>query len=273
MTNDLRCPDPAALAGYLYDECEPAEREAMAVHLAACATCAHEIASLRATREDLAGWTPPPAALGFRITSDAAAEAAPAAVPAPETRVTSWSRWSHVPAWAQAAAAVLLFACGATVAALMNLEIRYDQAGVTVRTGWQQAAAPARPASVPAVNVADVSGLETRIREEIRRVRSEDEGGKGVVGAPPDPNPAVRTTAAADDLIRQMRQMIAASEDRQQRELAFRVSQVLRDVDSQRRADIARIERTVVPMEGVTTEEIQQQRRMLNYLMTVSQTK
>jgi hypothetical protein len=67
--------------------------------------------------------------------------------------------------------------------------------------------------------------------------------------------------------------MLAASEDRQQRELALRVTQVLRDVDSQHQADMARIERTVSPVAGVTNEEIQEQRQMLNYLMRVSQTK
>jgi hypothetical protein len=36
---------------------------------------------------------------------------------------------------------------------------------------------------------------------------------------------------------------------------------------------MARIERTVSPVAGVTNEEIQEQRQMLNYLMRVSQTK
>ena len=78
--------------------------------------------------------------------------------------------------------------------------------------------------------------------------------------------------AAGEDLIHRVEQMVAASETRQQQQLALRVSQVLHDVDSQHQADIARIERTVSPVAGLTAQEIQEQRQMLNYLMRVSQT-
>src|SRR5689334_18705858 len=135
MTKDLRCGDPAALAGYLYGECDADERDAMAAHLAACPSCAEEIATLQATREQLAEWTPPAARLGFRIAAEDAggdsaaagsrgswprAAGASTAGPAPldEDRGAGrrgdspapWWRWSPLPAWAQAAAAVLLFA-------------------------------------------------------------------------------------------------------------------------------------------------------------------
>jgi anti-sigma factor RsiW len=278
MSYEHLCGDPAALAGYVYDECEAEEREAMSRHLTACRACAEEVAALRATREQLAAWTPPQAALGFRIV---AAEATPAPVGVEAPRVAPFAaaksaprwNWAAVPAWAQTAAAVLLFACGAAVAALMNLEIRYDAAGVSVRTGWQQpaaeSAAPAAPAT--AVAISD-EVIARRVRNEIRRVQAE-EGGKGPVGAGVREADAASAPASAEAMMRRMRSLIAESEQRQQRELALRLAQAVRDVDLQRRADLARIESTVVPMEGVTREEIQQQRRILNYLMNVSQTR
>ena len=65
--------------------------------------------------------------------------------------------------------------------------------------------------------------------------------------------------------------MIEDSEQRQQRELALRTAEVVRDFDAQRRDDLARIERTMGQMDGTTGVEVAQQRQMLNYLMRVSQ--
>src|SRR5262249_2372039 len=102
-------------------------------------------------------------------------------------------------------------------------------------------------------------------------MRARADTDKGAAAAAPQPTPVVATTNS--DIMRQMRQLVADSEARQQKELALRVSQVVRDLDSTHRADLARIERTVSPMEGVRTEELRQQRQMLNYLMRVSQQK
>ena len=266
MSKDMRCGDPAALAGYLYDECDPAEREAIEQHLATCDACEEEVASLRATRVQMAEWIPPDARLGFRVVPDSEVGAAE-----PEPVAGRWWQWSPAPAWSQAMAAVLLFACGVTVAALMNLEIHYDQAGFTVRTGWQQAAASAATAPTEAQNVTHVStrdlqALETRIHDEIVRIQASDPGASGTTV------PTVANGSPSNELLRRVRALVAESEQKQQRELALRLAQVVRDVDFQRRVDIARLERTVSPMEGVTTQEIQQQRQMLNYLLRVSQT-
>lgn len=284
MSNDMRCGDPAALAGYLYDEIDPAERNAVERHLMTCEVCASEIEGLRGTRTQLASWTPPETRLGFRVVADGAVPD-DAAEKVPAVR-RGWWQWSAVPAWAQAAAAVMLFAGGALVAALMNMEVRYDQAGgVTIRTGWQQASAPAAPAaSAPGtqtVSARDLAALESRIRAEFTQARSAEESGKGVIGTPSQEPGAGTVTALASldkrapggDVMQRVRQLVSESEQRQQRELQLRIGQVVRDLDSTHRADLARIERTVSPMEGVTTEELRQQRQMLNYLMRVSQQK
>ncbi|MGE0394308.1 MAG: anti-sigma factor [Vicinamibacterales bacterium] len=250
---DPICGDGAALAGYLYDECEAGDRAAVSAHLAVCDRCTAELASLRSTRDTLAVWAPPEGVVGVRIEP----EVTPAVVTGgrPGGRISSWL----APAWTQAAAAVLLFALGAGVAAVLNLDVRYDAAGVSVRTGWSE-----RPAA-PVAGV-DTAALDERIRTIVRQVQGPAAPAGAVAGSAPG-------AATTDAVLRKVEQMLAASEERQQRELALRVSQVLHDVDSQHQADMARIERTVSPVAGLTAEEIQEQRQMLNYLMRVSQTK
>ncbi len=276
MSDNLRCGDPAALAGFIYDECTDGERARMLAHLADCAVCTAEVAAIQRTRTVLTEWQPPSVELGFEVT---AADLAPPVVAfsprsARPTAPPRWWHWASMPVWGQAAAAVALFAVGAMTAAVMNIEVRRDQAGITVRTGWFQSAPPAGQAPVT-----EDAALQEKIREEVRRVHAEADGGRAVASAAAAPvtEPVVAQTATgpstSGDTLRQVRALLAESEQRQQRELALRVSQMVRDVDSQRRADIAKIERTVSPMEGVTTEELQQQRRMLNYLISVSQTK
>jgi hypothetical protein len=167
---------------------------------------------------------------------------------------------------------VFLFACGAIAAAVMNLDVRYDASGVSVRTGWGARAMVPAATAAPAVNGA---ALDERIRaaESPARVdegpRSSGAKPAGVVAS----SGAPVAQASVEGLLRRVEQLLAESEIRQQRELALRVSQVLRDVDSQHRADVERIERTVSPVAGLTAEEIQEQRQMLNYLMRVSRTK
>jgi len=68
-----------------------------------------------------------------------------------------------------------------------------------------------------------------------------------------------------------VRELIEASETRQQREMALRIAQVVRDMDSQRRADLARVADGIGVLEGRTGAAVAQQREMMNYLMRVSQ--
>ncbi len=112
--NDMNpCGNHEALVAYLYDECEPAERESIAAHVALCASCAEEIQSLRDTRAHLGAWSPPSVALGFQITRTEA-DAAAAACSRPleseaggVSRCPRGRRWprpplSLPPAWASA---------------------------------------------------------------------------------------------------------------------------------------------------------------------------
>ena len=70
MTESFRCGDEPGLIAFLYDECSPQEREAVAAHVAGCPRCAVALGGLAGAREQLAVWAPPEAPLGFRITRD-----------------------------------------------------------------------------------------------------------------------------------------------------------------------------------------------------------
>jgi hypothetical protein len=238
MTMDFRCGDPAALAGYLYDECSGAERATIEAHLANCPRCGAELAALGATRTALASWRPPDVELGFRITSDRETR--------PGATVLHPKQWWQrpLPAWAQAAAAVLIFAAGAMMG---------------VRTGQTPDASPvpttATAAAPGTVSAADLAALERRLRTEMTAMRTTS-----------TPQTAQATTSDPA-LVRRVNELVAESERRQQRELAFRLAQVMRDIDSQRAMDLTRIERTFGQMEGVTRPELAEQRQMINYLI------
>jgi len=238
MSETFTCGDHGALVSYLYDECAPNERRAISAHLAICRACATELTSLGATREQLAMWTPPEAQLGFKIVPDA-----------PASSVLRPSRWwqKPMPAWAQVAAAALIFATGVTLGALGGI-------GGPERSAPLQADASAAASTV---TKADLAALEQRLRSEMSQVR---------------PAAAAVATAPGDArILERVRAMIQDSEQRQQRELALRATEMVRDFDAQRNDDLTRIERTIGQMDGTTGVEVAQQRQMLNYLMRVSQ--
>jgi len=250
MTKIPMCEDKGSLVAYLYGDVTDDERAAVERHLAACAACRDEVEGLRALRGCLAEWTPPEEILGFRVVRGGAA-------PTPRP-------WWRVPAWGLAAAAVLTLAVSAAIA---HVEIRYDRDGLVVRTGWDgtEAAAPAAasasvmpvasPASAPWAP--DLAKLETRLRADL------------VVTPPPEVPASSPSPDAA--LLRQVRALIEASEARQQRELALRLADLLRDVGEQRRADWVRIQAGFGRLEDLTGAGVAQQREMLNYVMRTSQ--
>lgn len=244
MSQTFTCGDHGALMSYLYDECEPNERRVISAHVAVCSACAEELTSLDATRERLAMWSPPDAQLGFRVVSEAQ--------PAHVLRPPRWWR-QPMPAWAQAAAAASIFAIGLTLGALRSTAVP----GAAIAS--QRAGSSPTPAAVAtqAVTQRDLAALEQRLRAEMSPVRTTS---------------GPTATGAGDaQILERVRAMIQDSEQRQQRELALRTAEVVRDFDAQRRVDLTRIERTLGQMDGTTGVEVEQQRQMLNYLMRVSQ--
>lgn len=244
MTTRFECDQKEWVVAYLYDEVAPGERQAIEAHLDRCAACRREVGELRGVRQHLSAWAPPEPELGFRIVRDE-----PARVLRP---------WWRTPVWGLglAAAATILMAAGAAVA---NLELRYDTQGLTVKTGW----GPRSDAVAAAVSRADLQALETRLRTDLAA---------GPASAAPAPA-ASQPVAAVDEaaILRRVSALIGQSEDRQQRELALRLTQVVRDVDQQRRTDWMRISQGFGRLEDLTGAGAMQQREMMNYLMRVSQ--
>jgi hypothetical protein len=252
--------DTELLVGYLYEEIEPSERRAFETHMLSCADCRAELKGLRATRTRLQAWAPPRPELAFQVVRGRAA--------APR----GWR--SLAPAWGLAAAAVLVLAAASAIA---NVEVRYGTDGLVVRTGWSRpavasaAAAPA-PAVAPAV-VRQSADDAADLRKQLQAVSLRVEELESELASRP-PLAAVHASAqqpASADLMRQVRQLVSESENRQERELALRISQVLRDVEGARRVDLDRMQRGLAEVQGVADTTILRQREMENHFLRVVQ--
>jgi anti-sigma factor RsiW len=251
MTETFQCGDSPALVGYMYGECEPAERRAIDQHLLVCPACAAELEALGATRIQLAAWTPPEAQLGFRMVSDRR--------PSNVVRPSRW--WAQpIPAWAQVAAAAVIFAAG------LSLGVWRGTASPGASPAAPAAAvATASPTAPTAVaSVSDLAALEQRLRSEMALMRTS-------TAAPLGASQAASPSEA--QILARVRTLIDESEQRQQRELALRTAQVVRDFDSQRRVDLNNVRSIVGQVEGTTGAEIARQQQTLQYLMRVSQDK
>ncbi len=145
------CDDRERLIGYVYGECEAAERQQIEQHLAACVSCRQEVAALRAVRQDLLAWDVPSQASIWR--------------PVPPVRTISWR---DVPAWAAAVAAGLVLMAGAVGGAAAQMLLAPSTQTVAQATP-AEAPAPLVGAATP--TAADVEALERRlaaIRAELR---------------------------------------------------------------------------------------------------------
>ncbi len=281
MIDTYRCDDKDQLVAFLYDEIDPASRRRVEDHLRVCPTCAAEAGELQGTRQALAEWQPPDVVLGVTIpetervgASDGAARpfvderGSPAESPADVLRPARWWRPLAVPAWAQAAAAVLVVGAGL---ALANIQVRYDANGLMVTTGWM---APASPAASPAGGVAAatvarpstsedwrpaLAALERQLRGEIQSTRAIE---PTRVSLPP--------REAGGVSLERVSSLIAESERRQNRELALRLTQLGRDIEVQRRTDNRRNVQAIGQIEGLTGAEMLRQRQALDYIMRVS---
>jgi hypothetical protein len=212
------------------------------------------VAALRGVRAQLARWSPPdfvssnwPSAIGNR----------------------PW--WRAVPVWAQVAAAMLVLGVSAGIA---NLDVHYDRAGLTVRTGWSGRAGGSGgagaadeagrssgtevvqsfpPASAPWK--ADIAALESQLKNEIHAAQTSA--------------PAARTVSASAsdaEITRRVRALVEDSEKRQQRELALRIAELLRDVNAQRQADLVKIDRTLGTVQNNVGIDVMKTRQQINQM-------
>ena len=261
MNDQIHCGDQEALVAYLYDDGEPAEREAMAAHVARCSACAEEIASLRATRTMLAAWAPPEAALGFHITRDDAPQQA-----ATVLRPAAWWR-QPLPAWAQAAAALLIFAAGMSLGSARETVVEREATPVTAKSSVTSAIPGEAPAAARSASFAaaapsagarvDLAKFEERLRAlESARVQ----------------NASARSASPVDEaaLLRQVQALIDTSVEQQQIENLRMVSRVVREFDVQRRYDLSQVENRMVRLHDTAGAALQQQSDIVNYLRNAS---
>ncbi len=248
------------LIAYLYDDIEPGDRAAFSAHLHACGRCTRELAALRGVRSTLSSWAPPEPARALAGYTPPAFEPVIRIEP-PAARRT----WHDVPGWAQVAAAVLVLGVSAAIA---NVEVRHDAAGWTLRTGWAQT--DARSAAV-AGSGRDPDALRRRPRRGARISRPSNSSCARSSGRR-RPARFRRPLPISDaELQRRVRAIIEESERRQERELALRVAEVVKDVNAQRQADLVKIDRSLGFIQSSTYGEQMKQRELVNYLLKVSQ--
>jgi hypothetical protein len=263
------------IVAFLYDDPDASleERSRFETHLLTCARCQADVASLRGVRTHLARWSPPEPSF---------ATGSPLFNPQSAVRNPHW--WSAIPVWAQVAAAMLFLGVSAGIA---NLDVRYDQNGLNITTGWMKPAAAklataqtseggpklvtAQPTesgpklvtdqSTAAPWRADLAALEQQLRTELRASQASSPAAQ-----------AARAASSSDaETLRRVRVLLDESEKRQQRELALRIAEVVRDVDTQRKADLRNIDHTLGLVRNDLGVEVMKQRQSLNLLYRASQ--
>jgi len=237
------CDSKELLVGFLYNEIDSVSKRALERHLVTCADCREELAELGATREQIALWSPPDADLGFRIVRDADADA---------PRPSRFRFFSLSPAWGLAAAAIIVLAIGAAVA---NLDVRYGSDGLVMRTGWNHSA-ESQAGVTPVDWKAQAQELDRRLRDLEQSASSRS---------------AQHASTSAEmsdaELIQRVRDIVGQSETRQQRAVATRLTELMREVDAQRRLDLVTIGQSMTRLEnssGVTNKVVQ---RLSNQLV------
>jgi putative zinc finger protein len=264
--NDISCgyegDREGALIAYLYDDIDPVERSAFGAHLGSCARCRHDLDALGGVRTRLAHWSPPEPQFAIGRQSVVPGDIDDVDRRASVARRRAW--WHEIPAWAQVAAAMLFLGVSAAIA---NLDVRYDPSGLTVRTGWSKSSAstPAAANTTLATNStpwrADLVALEGQLRTEFHATQVVAPAAMAV-GLP-----AGRSSATEGELLRRLKGMIDESARRQESELALRIAEVIRDMNTQRQADLRKIDQNLGLIQDRTGVEVFKNREMVNYLM------
>jgi hypothetical protein len=246
MNDIFQCGDSAALVAYLYDECAPDELALITAHIKGCAACANEIDALSATRRTLASWTPPELALGFRITRED--EPRPAKILEPKI---AWWR-APLPAWAQAAAALVIFGAGLSVGAVRNTAPA-QPAKTEIVSAVPVAAQPA----ASSVSRDDLAQLEARFKAELTQLRSSSNTATPVVARGSD-----------EALIAQVKTLLEQSEENQRRDFTVRMVDLAGNIETQRRVDLASVRQQMGLQQGAIGTELRQQREVLGRLVS-----
>jgi hypothetical protein len=258
------------LVAYLYDDLGDADRARFETHLRGCAACRDDLDALRGVRADLISWSPPDADFGFRVVREPK-------VVALKPRGAQWRAW-WTPAAGLAAAAVLVLAAAS---ALAHVEIHSSADGLTVRTGWNTApqtpqtttASNAGAAAAPRpqdVNLTALSPADARtfaaIEARLRALESAPHD-SGVRAA------SVQSARSSDELLKRMRDLLTVSESKQEGELALRLTQMYREFEAQRTADLQKIQNTFVRINASVDADALAHREMANYMLNSTKQK
>jgi hypothetical protein len=255
MSEVFRCEDKDTLVAYLYGEVDSDVRREVERHLRTCIACTCEAEGLQEAREDLQLWLPPEADLGFSITQRSGAGAAPA----PVLTSPRWAALHGLPAWAQVAAAALFVAAAVSIA---NVQVRSTSEGVVVTTGWiQQSVSVAATAAAPTSNQEwrrELVALEQTLRSELA---AQQQAIRTAVAVPPVEASGGSDTAA---VLRRVQSMIAASEERQQQEMARRFIQAERNWNVRWSSDRQTMSRQLGNLQGRTLAVQAGQQEVMN---------
>jgi hypothetical protein len=150
----------------------------------------------------------------------------------------------------QAVAATMVFAAGMAIGT--GRGVSPSSSGTT---------ASATPTSAPAVGVSrsELAALEERLRGELTRLSA--------ASTPAQPVREVVRTTDDEAMTKRVRAMLSESEERQRGELALRTAQLARDIEIQRKLDIATLQNDIGKIQGVTAAEFRQQRELTNQLI------
>jgi hypothetical protein len=258
------CGDPGALVSYLYNDGSPEELAAIAAHVQACAACTTELASLGDTRELLSAWSPPQTELGLTLSASdtlpmtstmpaTVAASTPSAVVAADV---PWWRQA-TPVWMQAVAATMVFAAGMAIGSGRGATL--SAPGIATSTAPAASGEATGLTGDRVVSRSELAALEERLRGELARLSS-----ASTTQAAP-----VQTASRTDDqaLIARFRTLLTESEERQRGELALRTAQVMRDMEIQRKVDMATVQQDILKVQGITGAELKRQGELQNILI------
>ena len=246
MSVTFECGDKNALVAYLYEECEPELRDVISGHLTRCDSCSSEMDGLGWTRRHLEVWTPPMPELGFRMQPP----------PTQETRLPWWR--APLPAWAQAVAALVIFGVG------LSVGLARGPAAAPQVASIQPPPATVTTTATGTASRNDLSQLEERLKSDIAQIRT----------ATPVRQVVSSSSSSDEEIMQKVEALLAQSEERQRREFTLRSVEMARDFEAQRRIDMASVREAVGQFQGVTGNEIRQQREAIdriNSLIRVSQ--
>jgi anti-sigma factor RsiW len=259
LNRGIYCGDPGALVSYLYNDGSPEELAAIAAHVQTCAACTTELASLGDTRELLSTWSPPQTELGLTLSASDAlpvtaalhATAGPTAVVAADL---PWWRQS-TPVWMQAVAATMVFAAGMAIGT--SSRGAAPAASPSAASAALPTSAEATAAKGETISRSELVALEERLRAELARL------------SPATPARSTQTAARTDDeaLMKRIRSLMSESEERQRTELALRTAQVMRDMEIQRKVDMATVQQDLGKIQGITGAELKRQGELQNILI------